>query len=63
MFKLLPTLVLLSLLVLGLAITGIGLNPIRPIQLNKGLTTKYMFYINPETSISANAKIQVTFPA
>jgi hypothetical protein len=53
----------LSCLFLALSITGVGLNPIRPAQLNKGQTTKYMFYINPETSIAANAQIQITFPA
>jgi hypothetical protein len=37
----------LSWLFLTLSITGVGLNPIRPLQLNKGLSTKYMFYINP----------------
>lgn len=40
---------LLALATLTLAITGIGLNPIRPVHLNKGLSTKYMFNINPET--------------
>jgi hypothetical protein len=54
---------LLSLLALTLAITGVGLNPIRPLQSNQGISTKYMFYINPETSIAANAQIQITFPA
>lgn len=48
---------------LAVAITGVGLNPIRPLQLNKGLSTKYMFYINPETSIAAGAQVQITFPA
>jgi hypothetical protein len=38
---------LLSLATLALTITGVGLNPIRPLQLNKGISTKYMFYINP----------------
>lgn len=52
----------LSCLALCLSITGVGLNPIRPLQLNQGYSTKYMFYINPETSISANAQVQITFP-
>jgi hypothetical protein len=37
-----------ALLLVGSAITGVGLNPIRPLQLNQGISTKYMFYINPE---------------
>lgn len=53
----------LSCLSLALAITGVGLNPIRPLQLNKGLSTKYMFYINPETSIAAGGQVQITFPS
>jgi hypothetical protein len=53
----------LSCLFLTLSITGVGLNPIRPLQLNKGLSTRYLFYINPETSIAAGAQVQITFPS
>ena len=42
-------LVLLMVVVLAAALKGIGLNPIRPLKLNKGASTKYMFFINPET--------------
>jgi hypothetical protein len=37
-----------ALVAIALAITGIGMNPIRPLHLNKGLSTKYMFFIEPE---------------
>lgn len=53
----------LACLALALSITGVGLNPIRPLQLNKGLSTKYMFFINPETSIPAGGQVQITFPS
>lgn len=53
----------LSCLWVALAITGVGLNPIRPLQLNRGLSTRYMFYINPETSIAAGGQVQITFPS
>ena len=36
-----------ALVALTLSIVGIGLNSIRPLHLNKGLSTKYMFFINP----------------
>ena len=39
--------VLLALIAAVAGITGVGLNPIRPLQLNKGKSTKYMFYIQP----------------
>jgi len=51
------------LFVVTSSITGVGLNPIRPLQLNKGMSTKYMFYINPELEIVANANVQIIFPA
>lgn len=38
---------LLCLVTGVLGITGIGLNPIRPLHLNKGKITKYLFYIDP----------------
>ena len=41
--------VLIIMLGLASALTGIGLNPIRPLKLNKGKSTKYMFFINPQT--------------
>ncbi len=63
MIKHTKIIVLLSLLLTTLSITGVGLNPIRPLQLNKGSSTKYMFYINPEQSIPSNANLQITFPA
>lgn len=40
-------LILLLVIALAAALKGIGLNPIRPLKLNKGATTKYMFFINP----------------
>ena len=55
--------VLLLLLSTAAGLTGIGLNPIRPLKLNKGSSTKYMFFINPETEILSKAKLKVTFPA
>lgn len=45
--RLLQVIAFLSCLALCLSITGVGLNPIRPLQLNQGYSTKYMFYINP----------------
>lgn len=63
MFKPVEMLVLLLLVSGCLAITGIGMNPIRPLQLNKGQSTKYMFYINPEQEILTKAKISITFPS
>ena len=42
-------LILLTVIVLAASLNGIGLNPIRPLKLNKGASTKYMFFINPET--------------
>lgn len=54
---------LIALLMVAVSsITGVGLNPIRPLQLNKGISTKYMFYINPEEEIVSNAKVKITFP-
>lgn len=55
--------VLVILLQAVTALTGIGLNPIRPLKLNKGSSTKYMFFINPETEILNKAQLKVTFPA
>ncbi len=49
MIKAYRVIVLLALVALASAINGIGLNPIRPLKLNKGASTKYMFFINPET--------------
>lgn len=64
MSHLMPSLaVLLLLLTMGSALTGVGLNPIRPLKLNKGSSTKYMFFLNPETEILNKAKLKVTFPA
>ena len=63
MIKVQHILLLLSVLSIVSAIKGIGLNPIRPLQLNKGSSTKYMFFINPETEILSKAKLKVTFPA
>jgi hypothetical protein len=56
-------LILLMVVVLATALKGIGLNPIRPLKLNKGASTKYMFFINPETEILSKAKLKVTFPS
>lgn len=47
MIKIRTFIVLILLVGLASALTGIGLNPIRPLKLNKGKSTKYMFYINP----------------
>lgn len=55
--------VLVLLLSAAVALTGVGLNPIRPLKLNKGSSTKYMFFINPETEILSKAQLKVTFPA
>lgn len=49
MIKAHPVIVLAALAAVALAIAGIGLNPIRPLKLNKGSSTPYMFFINPET--------------
>ena len=49
MIKIQTIIVLLLMLGLASALTGIGLNPIRPLKLNKGKSTKYMFFINPQT--------------
>ena len=62
MIKTREIIVLLTLVVLGAALTGIGLNPIRPLKLNKGASTKYMLFINPQTEILTKAKFKVTFP-
>lgn len=62
MIKLLHIIVFLSVITYVLTIIGVGLNPIRPLQLNKGLSTKYMFYINPEMEIQSNARVQIYFP-
>ena len=55
-------LLLLSVIVLTSALKGIGLNAIRPLKLNKGASTKYMFFINPETEILNDATIEIIFP-
>jgi len=62
MIKLTKILIFITAITVVFAITGIGINPIRPLHLNKGLSTKYMFYINPEMEILNNARIQVYFP-
>ena len=49
MRPLLRLIVVLGLLAAVSGLTGVGLNPIRPLQLNKGKATKYMFFIQPET--------------
>ena len=57
-------LVLLLVLLLGAhALDGVGLNPIRPYQLNKGQKTKYLFSIQTQEQITTKAKISVKFPA
>lgn len=61
--KAIQIIILTTLIAVVMAITGIGLNPIRPLQLNKGQSTKYMFYINPEQEILAKANVQITFPS
>lgn len=63
MIKLEHIIVLLTLITLASTITGVGLNPIRPLQMNKGLSTKYMFYIDPETQISSGGQVRIVFPA
>ena len=58
------TLILLcSLVLVGQCISGVGLNPIRPLQMNKGYQTLYMFFINPEEEILTKAGFKITFPA
>lgn len=51
------------LLVVGLALEGIGLNPIKPYHLNKGKKTKYLFSMRTQDEITSQAKIKVKFPA
>ena len=62
MIKLIHIIVFLSVLTHVFTITGVGRNPIRPLHLNKGLSTKYMFFINPEMEILSNARIQIYIP-
>lgn len=58
------TLILLcSLVLVGNCISGVGLNPIRPLQMNKGYQTLYMFFINPEEEILSKAGVKITFPS
>ncbi len=63
MMRSLQIIALLCLVTGVLGITGIGLNPIRPLHLNKGKITKYLFYIDPEVEITSNAQVKITFPS
>ena len=62
MIKIHTIIVIILLVGLASSLTGIGLNPIRPLKLNKGKSTKYMFFINPQTEILNKAKLKITFP-
>ena len=62
MIKVQTFIVLILLVGLVTALTGIGLNPIRPLKLNKGKSTKYMFFIDPQTEILNKAKFKIAFP-
>jgi hypothetical protein len=62
MIKTTRIVVLLALVALATALVGVGLNAIRPLKLNKGASTKYMFFLNPETEILSKARLKVTFP-
>ena len=53
----------LLLIVVGQALEGVGLNPIKPYHLNKGKKTKYLFSIQTQEEITSKAKLKVKFPA
>ena len=54
---------ILLLFVVGQALEGVGLNPIKPYHLNKGKKTKYLFSIQTPSEITQKAKIKVKFPS
>ncbi len=48
MISLLKVLFISLILVVAYSIQGVGLNPIKPLQLNKGKQTSYLFSIDTE---------------
>lgn len=56
-------LVLGVLLAAGLALTPIGLDPIKPYQLSKGKLTTYQFSYIPASEILSNAVLRISFPS
>ena len=63
MNKLTLLVLICTLCLLGNALQGIGMNPIKPYHLNKGKVTKYLFSIETQEEITSKAKIKVTFPS
>jgi hypothetical protein len=46
-----------------LALTPIGLDPIKPYQLSKGKLTTYQFSYIPASAVLSDAVLRITFPS